>query len=401
MSEAAEKLIYSPESMGIVSPPISNSDYQEDTWDTTVTYTSQTENSIGEDTPRDSRTSEILYKGAVEDTTVTLTGQRENSLGEDTPRDSQAPEETYRGTVEDTVVPQMNQLGSTSIHPLLQYTGFLIIVKKQITTLRDLQRKIDKEYRNSMKKKDREIEVLDSRIMNGRSELTGTKQELNSYLAELKESRLQIGGLIQKNAELDKEVAGLKKEINALKNLPVAEHEELGPQKEVEEVELKDSTLESTHSEFHTTTGGIAGDSEGDLDSFSVPGILPKKGTKRKEESGEYKRKTYEHSGGSSEESQHPDQDRKETYRKKRMSKPMQMEDRPTEKEMNLERLLTEQKRTYEEKVKELRREFEEKTKRIPEDRIVHQEERAHGMMTPPQERGEKSSILVEITEEN
>ena len=122
----------------------------------------------------------------------------------------------------------------------------------------------------------------------------------------------------------------MKEGAKAQRNPPVAEQEKPGPQKEVEEVELRDSTLESTYSEFQTTTGGIAGDSEGDLDSFSVPGILPKKGTKRKEDSGEYKRKTYEQSGGSSEESQHPDKEGKESYRKRRMSRPKQVEDSPT-----------------------------------------------------------------------
>ena len=55
------------------------------------------------------------------------------------------------------------------MHPLLQYTGFLIIAKKQITTIQDLQRKIDKEYKNSMKKKNKEIDILDRRIMDERS----------------------------------------------------------------------------------------------------------------------------------------------------------------------------------------------------------------------------------------
>ena len=128
------------------------------------------------------------------------------------------------------------------------------------------------------------MEVLNSRIMNVRSELTGTKKELNEYLSELKESRLQISKLLEKNAELDKEVSRQKREINAHNNLPVAELVEPGPQNEVEEVEPKDSTFESTHSEFQTTTGGIAGDSGGGLRFLQYPRNLTQK--RDKEERG-------------------------------------------------------------------------------------------------------------------
>ena len=51
MSEAAEKLNDNHESVETAPPSINISDYQGLTWDTTVTYTSQTDNSIGEDTP--------------------------------------------------------------------------------------------------------------------------------------------------------------------------------------------------------------------------------------------------------------------------------------------------------------------------------------------------------------
>ena len=79
-----EKLTYSPETTRTASPPIRYSDPQEDTWNTTVTPTSQIENSLGEDTPRDSQTSqtsEVTYRGAVGDTTDNPTSQTENSLG--------------------------------------------------------------------------------------------------------------------------------------------------------------------------------------------------------------------------------------------------------------------------------------------------------------------------------
>ena len=58
----------------------------------------------------------------------------------------------------------------------------------------------------------------------------------------------------------------------------MAELEKPGHQNEVEEAEFEDSTLDSTI--LQTTTGGVAGDSEGD-ESFSVPAPLPKRERER------------------------------------------------------------------------------------------------------------------------
>ena len=49
------------------------------------------------------------------DTTVTPTSQIENSLGGDTPRDSQTSEVTYRGAVGDTTASPINQLSQITL----------------------------------------------------------------------------------------------------------------------------------------------------------------------------------------------------------------------------------------------------------------------------------------------
>merc|ERR1712082_517264 len=104
----------------------------------------------------------------------------------------------------------------------------------------------------------------------------------------------------------------------------------------------------------------IAGDSEGDMDSFSVPENRPLKGARRKEYPKENRKEKYDQTIRSSEESQYSDQNRNETHKRKRVNKHKQ-EEKPTEWDRNLKRLLAEQKSKYDEDMKKLRAELEQK----------------------------------------
>merc|ERR1711942_248868 len=157
--------------------------------------------------------------------------------------------------------------------------------------------------------------------------------------------------------ELDNKVIELDNRIEALKNPLVAEPEKPGPRKEVEREELKESMLESTCSEIQTTTGGIAGDSEGDIESFNVTENRPQKGARRKEYPKENRKEKYDQTVRSSEESQYSDQNRNETHKRKRVNKHKQ-EEKPIEGDRNLKRLLAEQKSRYDEDMEKLRAEL-------------------------------------------
>ena len=125
--------------------------------------------------------------------------------------------------------------------------------------LEDQFRRAREDFDNSMRKKDKEIEILNNRLTDRTNDLIGTKKEISNNLKVIKETRVKLNEVTIKNMELDNKMIGLKDEIEALKNPSVAEPEEPGPQKEVERVELKDSVLDSTYSEAQTTTGVLLG----------------------------------------------------------------------------------------------------------------------------------------------
>ena len=212
-----------------------------------------------------------------------------------------------------------------------------------------------------MRKKNKELENLSNRITDRTKDLIGTKKELSDNLKELKDLKKQVNNLKVKNNELENEVIAMRNEVEALKNPSVAEPEKPGPQKEVERGEPIESTMDSTYSEVHTTTGGIFGDSEGETETPNAQGNMPQKGARKKNpKKKENKQPVVDLV--SSEESHDSDQDRKDTNRKKKSNKSKQ-DIQAIEMEKNFEKLLEDQKKRHEEELSKLRIELEKKNK--------------------------------------
>merc|ERR1712082_313742 len=218
--------------------------------------------------------------------------------------------------------------------------------KNEFDKIRECMGKMNEQHKRSKeglehsnRKKDKEIQTLSDRLAERSRELTGAKKEAADTAKEMKEDKKQIEKLKVKNKELDSKVSELEKRVDALnrnKELDatierldniledlgpsLAETEKPGPQKEGEREESRVSVAESSYSEMHTTTGGIAGDSDGDTESLNVTEDRPQKGARKKEYYAENRKERSDRSSEESQDSQDSNQSRNETQKRKRES---------------------------------------------------------------------------------
>ena len=97
-----EESTHTLKATSIASPSTRHLDFQEEPWNTHRGHNVEREEDI------------TLHRGAVENTAVTPTSQLENSLGGNTPRDSLTPDTTHRGAVGNTAVTPISQIENTN-----------------------------------------------------------------------------------------------------------------------------------------------------------------------------------------------------------------------------------------------------------------------------------------------
>ena len=117
------------------------------------------------------------------------------------------------------------------------------------------------------------MKLLEEKVKDKQSDLIETKRELIDVRNDLKNSYKLIDTSNKRAEEAERRCGelGKKVEAQAQGQPPVANIEEPGPCRKVEEAEPEDPTVESSHLQ---TTGGIYGDTEGD-ETFTKPAPPP------------------------------------------------------------------------------------------------------------------------------
>merc|ERR1712082_217355 len=120
-----------------------------------------------------------------------------------------------------------------------------------------------------MKKNKKQLEKLQTENANLESKVTLLEERVITLTKYKEANQKQIGATMSKLNDMITEARGP----------PVADTKEPKPQKEEERVEHIVSESESSLSETNTTTGGVAGDSDGDADieSLNVSEMKPQR----------------------------------------------------------------------------------------------------------------------------
>ena len=124
------------------------------------------------------------------------------------------------------------------------------------------------------------MKLLEERLKDRQKDLIETKRELIDARNDLKKSYKLVDDSNKRAEEAERrcEELGKNVETQAQGRPPVANIEEPGPSRKVEEAEPEDPTVESSQLQ---TTGGIYGDTEGD-ETFTKPAPpLPQRERKR------------------------------------------------------------------------------------------------------------------------
>ena len=139
-------------------------------------------------------------------------------------------------------------------------------------------------HKEAMKKKGREINVLEDRVRDRHNDLIGIKIELEEVTKDLKDTQRLLEISKKRAEDAEKMVDELKKE-KAQTHLPppVANIEKPRPDRKVEEDESEDQTVDTTL--LQTTGGGIYGDTEGgENETFPMPDPPPSPRGKEREQ---------------------------------------------------------------------------------------------------------------------
>ena len=117
------------------------------------------------------------------------------------------------------------------------------------------------------------MKLLEEKVRERQKDLIETKRELIDARNDLKNSYKLIDTSNKRVEEAERRCGEFGKKIEAQVQgqPPVANIEEPGPSRRVEEVEPEDPTVESSQLQ---TTGGIYGDTEGD-ETFTKPAPPP------------------------------------------------------------------------------------------------------------------------------
>ena len=117
------------------------------------------------------------------------------------------------------------------------------------------------------------MKMLEDKMRDRHNDLIGVRLELEEVTKDLKDSKRLLETSNKRAEEAERKIDELKKEVEAQAQVqpPVANIEEPGPCRKVEEAESEDPTVEST---LLQTTGGVYGDTEGD-ETFTMPAPPP------------------------------------------------------------------------------------------------------------------------------
>ena len=166
-------------------------------------------------------------------------------------------------------------------------------LKMRVAGLQSDISKQDHLHKEAIRRKGKEIKVLEDRVRERHNDLIGVRIELEKASKDLKDTQrlLEISKKRAEDAErkIDELIKG---EAQVQYQPPVANIEKPGPDRKVEEVESEDHTADNT---LLQTTGGINGDTEGDTEgdeTFTMPDppLLPPEGKKESRSEGEKKR---------------------------------------------------------------------------------------------------------------
>ena len=159
-------------------------------------------------------------------------------------------------------------------------------LEMQVTRLQSELGKQEYIHSDIVKRKDRDMKLLEERVKDRQKDLIETKRELIDVRNDLKKSYKLVNDSNKRAEEAERrcEELGKNVEAQAQGRPPVANIEEPGPSRKVEEAEPEDPTVESSQLQ---TTGGIYGDTEGD-ETFTKPAPPPSpRGKKEDMEKGE------------------------------------------------------------------------------------------------------------------
>ena len=134
------------------------------------------------------------------------------------------------------------------------------------------------------------MKTLGDKVKDRQNDLTGVRRELEDIKKDLKDTYRLLETSNKRAEEAERKLDEFKKkeEAQAQVQPPVANIEEPGPCRKVEEAESEDPTVEST---LLQTTGGVYGDTEGDETFTMPPPPPPPEGKKEDRAEGEEKRK--------------------------------------------------------------------------------------------------------------